>query len=231
VIRDWRFVKIGICVAVLICLPAAISAQGTNSETRVLANIEGGTASGLGYELPHILTGIALEQPLGRRWEAQGGVFYSPDRKYITHDGNSVQAGGTALFWPIHRIGLTGGVQYTHLSTNEFQKSGYLPSAGVVLRDNWYGNPGRFYVNYVFATGCQWGPQCVIQSNRTSGLQMFQEFRLWPHWRFGMRGAWWHFADQSNPLDPAAGRIWHNTGTMAVVLRYEFRAGSVDTPY
>jgi hypothetical protein len=220
-----------IFVLLLVSSPARISAQGTNSETRVLATIEGGTASGLGYKLPHILAGIAMEQPLGTRWEAQGGVSWSPDRKYITNDGNSVQAGGTALFWPIHRVGITGGLQYTHLWTSQFNKSGYFPAVGAVLRDNWYGNPGRFYASYVFPTGCQWGASCVIQSSRTSGLQMYQEFRLWSHWRVGIRGAWWHFAEQSNQLDPAAGRVWHNTGTMAMTVRYEFRAGSVDTEY
>jgi hypothetical protein len=172
-----------------------------------------------------------VEKPIGTRWEAQGGVSWSPDRKYITNDGNTAQARAAALFWPIPKVGLTAGMEYTHLWTNEFQKGGYSPFAGVVLRDRWYGNPGRLYVYYFFPTGCQWGSRCVIQSNRTSGIQVDQVWRLWPHWRFGFRCAWWHFADQSNPLEPQLGRIWHNTGTVIAVLQYEFRAGSVDEAY
>ena len=201
---------------------------------RILATGEIGTASGLGYQLPHLSAGIDLEKPLGSHWEAQGGVSWSPDRKYLTGQGNAVRASASGLFWPIQDVAVTGGVEYSHLWAGAFQKSAWFPFAGAILRDGWYGSPGRFYVHYVFSAGCQWATAanpCTIQSNRISGVEGFQEFRLWPHWRFGIRGAWWHFADQSNPLDPAAGRVWHDTGTVAVVVRYEFRAGSVDESY
>lgn len=210
---------------------APISAQGREGETRILADAEVGTEAGLGYKLPHILAGLALEKPLGTRWEAQGRVFWSPDRKYITNDGLSVQGSGEVLFWLNQKVALTGLVGYTHLWTRDFQKGAWTPATGVALRDRWYGSPGRAYFAYSFPTGCQWGSTCVIQSSRTHGITGYQEFRLWPHWRVGIRGAWWRFAEQSNPLDPAAGRVWHNTGTAAMVVRYEFRAESVDVAY
>lgn len=204
---------------------------GARGQARILADAEWGSEAGLGYKIPHILLGIGLEKPVGTRWEAQGGVFYSPDRKYITNDGQTAQATGKLLFWPIQRIGITGGLGYTHLWTAQFQKSAWEPSAGVVIRDSINHVPGRIYVAYVFPTGCQWGSSCVIQSSRTHGIQGYEEFRPWTHWRLGIRAAWWRFAEQSNPLYPSLGRVWHNTGTLSMVVRYEFRAASVDTPY
>jgi len=215
-------------IAILILL-AAVAAHA--SDTRVLVDTEWGTASGLGYKLPHLAAGTTVEQPLGNHWEAQGEVSVSPDRKYITNDGKSAQAGATVLFWPIQRIGLTGGASYTRLWTSQFQKGELFPSAGIVVRDTLDGSPGRFYVRYLFPTGCQWGADCVIQSSRLSGVEGFQEFQVWPHWRIGFRGAWWRFAEQGNPLDRAAGRTWHNTGTAAMVIRYGFRGANSEASY
>lgn len=213
-------------ILAFLALPA-----GAGAQARILATAEVGAASGLGYQAPHILAAFDVERPIGTRWEAQGRIAWSPDRKYITHNGETAQGAVSALFWPIQRVAVEGGLEYSHLWTSQFEKSAWFPFAGAVLRDSWYGSPGRLSVRYVFPTGCQWGVSCVIQSNRLSGVEGFQEFRLWPHWRIGLRGGWWHFADQSNPLDQAAPRTWHNTGTVAMVVRYEFRAGSVDVAY
>jgi len=231
VIRDWWLVKIMLCALVLNCPGKSIFAQAREGEARILADGEIGTEAGLGYKLPHILVGMALEKPVGTRWEAQGRVSWSPDRKYVAGGDNQTHVAGSVLWWPIPKVALIASAGYTHQWNADFVKNDWWPSAGVVLRDRWYGSPGRAYFEYSFPTGCQWGAQCVIQSSRTHGITGYQEFRLWPHWRVGIRGAWWRSAEQSNPLDPAAGRVWHNTGTAAMVVRYEFRAASVDNPY
>ena len=226
-------------VGFLLCVSAPLRAQEPAfrvvGQTRTLVNIEGGSASGLGYDLPHLKFGLAIEKPLfsPKTWrlEAQGEANWSPDRKIQLDSGNTLLLSGKQVFWLSRRIGSYGGAEYSHLWTSAYQKHAWLPSAGAVVRDSWYGNPGRFYIDYFFPTGCQWGSACPIQSNRASGIEAFQEFRTWRHWRIGGRVAWVHFASQSNPLRPDIPRIWSNTGTIAVVVRYEFRAESVDTPY
>jgi hypothetical protein len=174
---------------------------------------------------------MALEQPLGKHWEAQGAFFWSPDHKYLTRDGNTVQVPVSGLFWPIPRLALTGGLEYVHLWTSQFNKTTWVPSAGMVLRFHWYEFPSRFYLSYAFPTGCQWGAGCPLQSSRLNGVEGFEESRIFPHWRIGMNGGWWRFAEQSNPLDPAAGRKWHNTGVFSLLVRYEFRAAKTDNLY
>jgi hypothetical protein len=174
-------------------------------------------------------------QPSGKlsRWEAQGEAKWSPDRKYITNDGNEAVIDATGLFWVIPRLALSGQVRYNWLWTSQFDKQGWAPSAGFVARDRFLGYPGRFYLDYLFATGCQWATAsnpCVIQSNRTHGIEFFQEVRQFRHWRVGIRGAWYSFANQGNPQQPMR-RVWNNTGTVYAVIRYEFRGGSVDESY
>jgi hypothetical protein len=201
--------------------------------SRVLADAQIGGASGLGYHLPDLGFGATLEWPVVKRFEAQAAFSWSPDRKYITNDGNEVQTGGKALFWLNRWAGLTGEVRYNRLWTSQFDKQSWSPSGGFVLRDNWFGLPGRFYADYVFPTGCQWATTtnpCTIQSNRLHGIEFFQEIRIYRHWRLGFKGAWASFANQGNPLQPMP-RVWNNTGTVDAVIRYEFRAGSLDEAY
>ena len=250
----------GLIVGLVVCINAhgqAMPAGEVNGGTRTMISSEIGTASGLGYKLPHLSVGLATETPLGKpvfsggtninltRWEADSAVFWSPDRKYITGDGESVLASGSVLWWANQTLSLTAGLRYGHLWTSQFQKSDWYPTAGIVLRDRWFGLPGRFYAVYIFPTGCQWNPPpyvnssglqvqpspCTIQSNRLSGIEGYQEIRQYGHWRLGIRAAWLNFANQANPNDRAAGRVWNNTGTVSVVIRYEFRAGSLDVAY
>jgi hypothetical protein len=211
-----------------------------NAQSRWLLDSQIGTASGLGYHLPDLSLGATVEKPFGGhslgegRWEAQGDVFWSPDRKYITGDGNTAQIDGKGLFWLNSRLSLFGEARFVHLWTDQFDKSTLAPSAGIVVRDRWFGLPGRLYVDYLFPTGCQWATStnpCRIQSNRITGIEFFQEFRMYRHWRVGVKGAWLQFANQGNENDRAAGRVWNNTATIDAVIRYEFKAGSLDEAY
>lgn len=228
------FPIIALCFCASVAHAQAIPAGRAPSQTRILADAAIGTATGLGFKLPSLNFGLTVEEPINRRLEVQGAFKWSPDRKYITNDGNEAQAGAMALFWANRWLGITGQERFSRLWTSQFNKSVWAPSAGAVLRDRWYGSPGRAYFDYVFATGCQWATAsnpCAIQSNRQSGIEFLQEFRLWPHWRIGIRGAWVRFADQSNQNRPDLGRIWQNTGTASVLIRYEFKAASIDDAY
>lgn len=223
----------------------SIPAVKISHPATLMLDAEGGSASGLGFRLPSLVFGITAEKAWKARLEAQGSAKWSPDNKYITHDGNQVQVGALGLLWLTRgtrqnstwsptRLGITGAVRYSRLWTSAFDKSGWWPSVGIVLRDNWQGAPGRLYLSYTFATGCQWATAanpCAIQSNRESGVEGYQEFRFFSHWRWGYRMSWVHFADQSNPRQPSAGRTWHDTGTSALTVRYLFRAEPGDDPY
>ena len=207
---------------------------GSANQARYLANFEFGADSGLGYYFPSLGFGLSTEIPLGNgRLEAQSAFQWSPDRKYITNDGNQLGIGAGGILWATRSVGAYGTVGYSKLWTSQFNKSGWVPAAGFVVRDRWFGFPGRAYFDYLFPTGCQWATAsnpCTIMSNRSHGVAFSQEFRLYPHWRFGVNGAWVSFADQGNPLQPMP-RVWHNTGTAYISITYEFRSGSLDEAY
>jgi len=227
-----------IILIILLFVPAchaqSVPAGRVEGGSRLLIDAQAGSASGLGYRLPDLVFGVTAEIPIKTRWEVQGAAKWSPDRKYITGDGNEAVIGARGVLWVNSWLAASGQVRYSRLWTSQFDKAAWVPSAGVVLRDRWYGLPGRAYFDYVFPTGCQWATvanPCTIQSNRESGIEGFQEFRIYSHWRMGIRAAWVRFAEQSNQNDRAAGRIWRNTGTVDVVLRYEFRAASLEAAY
>jgi hypothetical protein len=222
------------CLCASVAHSQALPAGTSPDAARYLVDFQIGSASGLGYHLPDLSFGATVEKPVGTRWEAQGEVKYSPDRKYITNDGNEAQIGAMGLFWLNQTLALSFQARFSRLWTSQFKKTDFYPSAGVVLRDRWFGLPGRAYFDYVFPTGCQWATAsnpCVIQSNRTSGIEGFQEFRQYGHWRVGIRAAWVNFANQGNPNDRAAGRVWNNTATVDAEIRYEFSRGSLDAAY
>jgi hypothetical protein len=211
-----RFVLIafGLCFA----WPAA-------AQTRIVADVEVGSQSGLGYKLPSTSFGVQIERPTGRRLELQAAATFSPDRKYITNDGDGVILGGAAIVWITPRVGALAHLRYSHLWTSEFDKTAWAPGVGGVVRDSWSGLAGRLQAEYVLPTGCVWATAsnpCMIQSSRLQGVDALQEFRIYRGVRFGIRGGAWHFCQQGNPQDPAAGRKCQSTGTVAVVLRFEW---------
>lgn len=198
---------------------------------RWLIDVESGTDSGLGYKLPHLAFGISTERPFGHTFELQAGLLYSPDRKYVTNDGNSLNARVKGIYWISPRMGLTGALRHSNLWTSQFNKAGWGVSAGIAIRDRFGGFPGRVYIDYLFPFGCQWGPNCPIQSNRIQGPEIYWENRLYPHIRFGAKLGFYHVLNQSNNLRPDIPRTGEWTGDAHVVIRYEFSRGSLDIYY
>lgn len=186
--------------------------------------------SGLGFELPDTTVGFTMEKPAGIHLELQASASYSPAKKLITNDGNSFLWGVKGIWFPRWRVGITGEIRQSHLWTSQFNKSGWIPTAGVLIRDNLLGLPGRFSADYVIPNGCVWATQCTlpadgIQSNRTQGPEFDQEFRALALSRYTLRLggelSFDHFCDQTNPLVPGP-RTCQWADTMAATVRLEF---------
>jgi len=204
---------------------------GKISATRWMLDTETGSEAGLGFKMPHISTGISFERPVTRRFELQGQVSYSPDKKYITNDGNSLKMKSTGLYWISPSLALTGSLRHSNLWTSQFNKSFWGPSGGIAIREDLTGYPGRIYLEYLLPTGCQWGASCPIQSNRIQGAEIYWESLMGSHIRVGFRFGFYHFLDQGSPLSPDIPRTGHVTGTSLIILRYDFRRMSLDDLY
>lgn len=181
-----RFVFVALLVFTAVPL---VNGQESSTDQRIRLLLYGelGDNSSLGYELPSSEIGPLLEIPLGTRFEVQPAVFYSPDKKTITNNGQSLMPQGTVIVFVNHTFGLTGGYERSWLWTSEFDKSATYPSAGVVLRSG-SSNRGRTFLSYLFPTGCVWatrGNPCAIQSNRLQGkaANLFRVARHLGHWR------------------------------------------------
>jgi len=138
---------------------------------------------------------------------------------------------GTGLYWITPSFALTGSLRHINLWTSRFEKSSWGPAGGIAVREGLSGYPGRIYVEYLIPTGCQWGPNCPIQSNRTRGAEGYWETRLASHVRLGLRFSFYHILNQSNQLHPDIPRTGEVTGDTLIILRYEFRRGSIDRLY
>jgi hypothetical protein len=203
---------------------------GKQSTTLWTLNADTGSDAGLGFKLPHLALGVSFERPIGKRFELLGGVSYSPDRKYITNDGNSFSMSATSLFWINGRFAVSGTLYQSFLWTSQFNKRAWAPAPGIVIRDN-FGAPGRLYIDYVLPTGCQWGASCPIQSNRLQGPEFEWEHLLWPRFALGFHLGFYRVLNQANPLDRAAGRTGEWTGDSYLVMRYEFHSRDLESPY
>ncbi len=149
---------------------------------RLMIDTQIGNQTQLGFKLPDLGVGFAIEKPIGTHVELQTSADYSSDKKYITNDGNSFVWGVKGIWFPRWRVGISSEIRQSHLWTSQFNKSGWIPAAGVMIRDNLLGLPGRFSADYVIPTGCVWATECTlpsdgIQSNRTQGPEFYQEFR------------------------------------------------------
>jgi hypothetical protein len=200
------------------------------SENRWLVDFEAGSKAGLGYKIPHIAFGISLERSFGRRFELQGRASYSPDKKYITNNGNSLLTNLTGLVWVSDRFAISSGFRQSTLWTSQFEKKALAPTIGVVIRERFYDMPGRFYVDYLFPTGCQWGVNCPIQSNRLQGPEGYWEHRLWPHFRLGVQFGFYRILNQSNELAPNIPRTGEWSGEAHALMRYEIHRCNLDDP-
>jgi hypothetical protein len=206
------------------------SSNGPESGTRWLLDFETGSESALGYKLPHLLFALAIEKPVGK-FEIQGRMGYSPDKKYITNDGNSLRLKSSALYWITQRFAITSNVERSSLWTSQFSKNAIYPSFGVAIRENWGGGASRFYVDYLIPTGCQWGAGCPIQSSRLQGPEIYWEFLMSSHLRLGIQTGVFHILEQSNELRPDIPRVGSISGESLLLLRYEFHGRDVERPY
>jgi hypothetical protein len=192
---------------------------------RLLLDMEIGSETSLGYKLPSTAFGPSLEIPVAKRMEFQASSAYSPDRKAITNDGNSLKVSGSAIGFANRQMGFVATIERNWLWTSQFDKSAWLPSAGVVIRND---GAGRSYLTYVLPTGCVWATPsnpCKIQSNRLQGIEIRQDIRSASHIRWGFKVGFYRFCDQGNPNDPPAGRKCHFAATTLVTLRFEFHLG------
>jgi hypothetical protein len=194
---------------------------------RLLLDTEVGSLRSLGYKFPSTAFGPAVEIPLAKHFELQASSAYSPDRKVITNDGHSFKVTGSAMRFIHQRFGLVAGIERSWLWTSQFDKSAWHPSAGIVIRNDYWG-PGRLYLNYVLPTGCVWATPsnpCQIQSNRMQGFEVRQDIRSSSYMRWGFKSGIYHFCDQANPNAPQAGRHCHWAATALGTVTFEFHLG------
>src|SRR5216684_625961 len=212
----------------IVCLFYSLQASSqafADRRPRLLLDTEIGSETSLGYKLPSTAFGPSLEIPVAKQMEFQVSSAYSPDRKAITNDGNSLKLSASAIGFANYRVGFIATIERNWLWTSQFDKSAWLPSAGVVIRND---GAGRSYLTYVFPTGCVWATPsnpCKIQSNRLQGIELRQDIRSSSHIRWGFRAGFYRFCDQGNPNDPQAGRKCHFATTALATLRFEFHLG------
>jgi hypothetical protein len=219
-----------VTLSVLLVRLGAVSGQEIHVDQRTRLLLDGaiGTQSALGYKFPSTAFGPALEVPIGRRWEFQARASYSPDRKVVTGDGHSLNLSASAIRFVTQRWGVLARVEPTWLWTSQFQKRSWFPTAGIVIRNDYFGS-GRFYLTYVFPTGCVWATSsdpCRIQSNRLQGLKVLQDVRSSQHLRWGFESGLYHACDQSNPYEPKIARKCYWAATALATVRFEFHLGS-----
>jgi hypothetical protein len=217
--------------AAMLLLVSAGAMQGqqlySDQRPRLVLGTEAGSEIALGYEFPSVTFDATSEIPIGNHFEVQLGTTYSPAKKAITDDGQRLGFSGSFLAFANQRAGFIATVEHKWLWTSEFDKEVLYPSAGVVLRNGYFGT-GRLYLTYTFPTGCVWATPanpCTIQSNRLQGVSLRQEARFFANTRWGVEAGLYHFCDQGNPNDPEAGRDCHLAPTALVTLAFEFHCG------
>jgi len=217
------------CILLVCVMATPGCAQESPSSTapwtpRLFLDTDVGLRTQLGYEPPASDFGASFEFPMGRRVEVQGRSSFSPDRKYITNDGHSISASSREIFWVNSRIGALGGVGWGTLWTSQFVERGWQPSVGFVIRND-YEKPGRFYLEYLIPVGCVWATPsnpCLLQSKRTQGPRITQEWQLKPHLRLTLGASLYHYCAQSNENEPSIPRncVWAVTEMLG--LRFQF---------
>lgn len=186
-----------IVLLALVCLFARVDA---NAQARKIMWAEIGTDEGLGYKLPHLAFGVGIEKPIGRRFELQAQGSWSPDKKFGMNDGNSSGVRGRGIVWITPNIGAIAGIGYSHLWTGQYSKGGWTMAAGAV-----FGIPNidmRWTVTYLREVGNGIASD-GIETNRTQGVEVAPEMKMWPIGPFGTRLALifdlLHGLNQGNP--------------------------------
>jgi hypothetical protein len=215
-------------ILLAVCSAADGQSLSVDDRPRLLLDAEVGSETALGYELPSIWLGSSIEIPVEKRFELQAAGAYSPDKKQITNDGHLASMSGTAIGFINQRAGLTASVESSWLWTSQFDKAALFPSAGVVVRNDYFG-PGRFYISYIFPTGCvaaTASDPCRIQSNRLQGVTVRQDVRSFSHTRWGFESGFYHFCAEGNPNEPEISRNCHWGVTGMAIVRFEFHLGN-----
>jgi hypothetical protein len=224
-----RIVRFGVALLIAAAFSAPVWAQSdaTDDRPRFLLDGEIGNLGELGYKIPSTAIGPGIEVPIESHFEIQANATYSPDRKLITDNGNSLDLGGSVIGFATNRLGFIASLDHTALWTSEFDKKSWAPAAGVVLRNDLFG-PARLYVTYLMPAGCVWATPtnpCPIQSNRLQGVQVHEDVQGWSHGRWGLDSGVYHFCDEGNPNEPAAGRHCHMGATMMATFTLDFHLG------
>lgn len=215
-------------MSLVFCSAAHGQSVFVDDRPRLLLDTEVGSETALGYKFPSISLGPSLEIPIANRFEFQASGEYSPDKKAITNDGELASVSGSVLGFATQRIGLIASVERGWLWTSQFDKAALFPSAGVVVRNDYFGH-GRLYMTYTFPTGCVWATannSCKIQSNRLQGITLHQDTRSTLHTRWGFETGLYHFCNEANPNEPQIGRTCHWGATARAIVRFEFHLGS-----
>jgi hypothetical protein len=217
--------------ALQLCGQTVSSSSESVPFARLLVKTQIGNDKQLGFKPPDLGIGFGIEKPVGAHVELQTFAEYSPDKKYITNDGNNFVWGMKGMWFPRWRAGISAELRQSYLWTSQFNKSGWIVAPGFLFRDAFGSAQGRFSVDYVIPRGCVWAAECQlpadgIQSNRTQGPEFAQEFRalsLGAKYtiRVGGELAFYHFCDQANPL-VISPRSCHFADTIAMTVRLEF---------
>jgi hypothetical protein len=214
-------------MSLLFCSVARGQEHFADARPRLLLDTEIGSESSLGYDFPSISFGPSLEIPVKKRFEFQVSGAYSPDKKNITHNGELASVSGSALGFVNRRIGFIAKVERGWLWTSQFDKAALFPSAGIVIRNDYFGH-GRLFMTYTFPTGCVWATPnvpCKTQSNRLQGITLHQDFRSRSNTRWGLETGFYNFCNEANPNEPNTGRNCHWGATARAIVAFEFHLG------
>ena len=129
---------------------------------RLIIDSQIGNERELGFKPPDLGFGFSFEKLLGPNIELQSFAEYSPDKKYITNNGNNFLCGATGIWFLRCRFGVSGEARRSYLWTSQSNKSGWIFAPGLMIRDSFGTRPGRFSVDYVIPRGCVWAAQCRL---------------------------------------------------------------------
>lgn len=181
-------------LAVLATLAKPVHAE----PRRIWTECEIGTAAPLGYNLPYWNCGARVEQPIGRRFEAQFRSTFSPTSKALTGDGKTFDARGTALVWLApDRFGLTMNVGKSWLWTSQFNKSEWLYAPGVMTSFWWNGGQQRIGIDWLLPSG-GFDASTGIESSRLTGPEITWEAPLYRRVSLVTRFAAYRALEQGN---------------------------------
>lgn len=223
---------LGACLlALLVIAPSYPQTVQTGEAPTIQFLLDSSIGYDPGYQFPSVIVGASVELPVSNHVELQGGISYTPTKPFVGSNSDRFGATGGAVFWITRRFAATAFLERGHAWASQYNLKGWGPSVGIAIREHTHDSPGRLYLSYVIPTGCQWGPNCLIQSSRTTGGKIYWDHRVLRHWRFGAEFGLYRSLNQGNPLDPAAGRTSQTILDGHIVSRLEFPSSHLDELY